>query len=189
MSKNEKHRLKLNVKKKDNRMKYIFTILVGLILVVSCQNATDQNEKEQNSKATNKPIAVPNSLTKLYTPNNGVLRGIDFSSSRNQILDAEKSSNLRESGSNVLKYSIDLSETGFADIEYFFNNGKLHKIQVDIFGENEVASNLLCKDIKRLFNQKYKIRKSIWEGSEGSKTYTIFAKQVKNGVYIVYELI
>ena len=169
-------------------MKYTFAILIGLMVVVSCQNSTNQNEKEENSKAI-KRIAVPQSLTELYTSNKGVLRGIDFSSSRNQIMNVEKSSNLRERGSNILKYSIDLNKTNFADIEYSFKNSKLQKIQVDIFRTNGVASNQLFRDVKGFFNEKYKIRKSIWEGNEGGKTYTIFAKQVKNGVYIVYELI
>lgn len=169
-------------------MNPFITILLGLLLLVSCQHVPANKEETKKNQATNKPIAVPTSLSSLFTPDAGVLRGIDFSSTKTSIQSKETVSAVNDTRNrNNLKYSVDLNETDFADITYYFGGETLQKIQVDVFTEETSAADQLFNEITNFFNKKYKVRKSIWEGSENGKSYTIYAKQLKSGLYIVYE--
>lgn len=170
-------------------MKLAPTIILGLLLITSCQSPEIQSKEPViNKESSSKSIAIPQSLAKIYTPNNGVLRGVEFLTSIDEVRKQENA-DLEESDKGFLRYSTDLNDKDFADITYYFKNEQLNKIQLDIFTDKPATSEQIFNEIKNFFDQKYKTRKSLWEGTENGKTFTIYTKKLKDGVYVVYELI
>lgn len=189
--KQQKHRLLLSI-----IVAYCF-----LIAWAACKSGGDTAATKADGTSAAAVTVPPNNLatppanlSNLFSPNEGVLRGIDFRDNKEQISQKENEDNATKSTTNSLLYSVDLANTDFSDIRYEFDATKnLKKIEVDIFCKSTSAAKDYHKALTDFFDKKYKKRSQLWEGSEAGITYTIYSKLItdtgSSGVYIVWEKI
>lgn len=173
--------------------KYSFTTIAFLSLLLwSCQSGSNSNAAADGESYTppNNTVEVPASLAFLFAPNEGVLRGHDFSSTKEQIKGSE-SAELLEDNDNSIMYSLDLNTTDFADITYEFGGTDLDKIIVDIYTENLEAASQYEKMLEDFFNQKYQEQADLWDGSEDGLLFTAnvvnLNEEESPGLVIFYE--
>lgn len=175
-------------------MKFKVIFLAIILFCTACQDSSNSAKQTQGVEATNKTVNPPASLTKLFAPNDKVFRGFDFQATKNKISQQETvSPRNKQKTSKKLAYTIELTDDTFADIDYYFNSNRLHKIEVNLFAKDKRQAKGFHKDLTDFFNKKYKTRTSLWEGKEGNAAYTIFMKPIlttqSNGVYLVWEVI
>lgn len=175
---------------------YIFFIFL-LCGFVACNSGADKTQSTKGSSSAaavqeSPNIGVPASLQGLFSPNEGVLRGIHFTDNLDAVKRAETST-VREESSNSLSYSTDLNGDNFADIKYVFKGDKLARIEADIFATDAQSARNLYNDLVAFFDKKYKKRKLLWEGTTKEQSYSVFAKYISHspshGIYVVWEIL
>jgi hypothetical protein len=179
-------------------MKQILSVLaVGVLLLVSCKNESQPAAQNTTDTPVTQPAAPPvekvtppASVAALFTPDQGVLRGVDFTATPAKLAELEKTSPLKKTATNVT-YSTDLDADNFADVKYTFKGEQLNKIEVDIFAKDQAAAETFHKDLTAYFDKKYQKRATLWDGTDNNTNFTVFEKpivQTKNfGTYIVFE--
>jgi hypothetical protein len=173
---------------------FLFLILFGMLGFMACQSNSTTNTEETGAEAAlppNNPVEAPAQLAPLFNTTAGVFRGMDFSMDMQTTL-AKEQTELVEQVDNVATYSVDFSETEFADITYQSNGTHLNKIQVDIYAETPESAAVWHRELKAFFDQKYTPRTDqIWDGSENGTVFSAYLSLIEEaeapGVLIVWE--
>ncbi len=161
-------------------------LFFSTLLLMQCKNSPSQK-----SAASQDEVALPKSLQSIYLNNGAIFRGIEFGQRKAAVKSAEKAA-LRKSSSSALEYTVDIDDESFADITYNFTSGKVSKIQLDFYSKNRSTTRNTYNDIVKYCDQKYKKRKSLWDGHYNDTDFTIFTKQLSKsggqyGFYVVWE--
>lgn len=168
-------------------MKRIMLFYVGMLMIFACQSSQDKKAVADSLSSEKKVVDVPTSLKTLFSPKVPIFRGFSFNSTQADIKSSESAS-IVEEATSYSKYSLDIDESSFADITYHFTNDSkiLEKVQIDIFtSEDKIMS--IKKDLEEYFNEIFEPQASIWEGRNNEIAFTVYVKEMKNGLYLVYE--
>ncbi|MCB0644016.1 MAG: hypothetical protein KDC44_20360, partial [Phaeodactylibacter sp.] len=160
---------------KKNQMHHPAAFLIPLLtlLMVACDSGESPQGKSAGSMELppNNLVDAPEIVNPLFAPNQGVLRGVDFSSTKTEVKASEKAELLKEEGSSLL-YTLDLNPIDFADITYTFGPTNLDRIIVDIYTENLESAANYQELLESFFNAKYKDRTELWDGAEEGALFT-----------------
>ena len=173
---------------------FFFLILFAMLGFMACQSNTTTTEETTQTTAAlppNNSVEPPAMLAPLFNTTAGVFRGMDFSMGMAGVL-AKESAELVEQVDNTATYSIDFSETEFADITYQSNGATLNKIQVDIYAATPASAATWHRELKAFFDEKYLPRTDqIWDGSENGTVFSAYLSLIEEaeapGVLIVWE--
>jgi len=127
-------------------------------------------------------------------PKASVFRGINFGMPINQVKRRESAVLIDEDEENmVLSYTLDLNEVEFADIRYTFLEGRLDKIEYDVYTQSKESATDFYQKFEKEFNDFYEGEENIWDGTIKNKRFTVFLKQINvgnnHGVVVVWEVL
>ena len=163
--------------------------IVMILTMTACQSNTQNNETPTSSdeiEIIQEEGLLSSTLQTILLSSDEVVRNLDFSMNKAQIEKIEQSEMVESTDEGTL-YSINLSDTDFADITYTYDdNENLTKVQIDIFTENEESTTAYLNEMENHFDEKYMKVDNLWDGVD----YTIFLKEFTNndnGLYAVWE--
>jgi hypothetical protein len=171
-----------------------FVFFLGLLGLFACQSNSTSAEEESPAElppAPNNQVDAPEALASLFSPNSAVFRGVDFGKDLATVV-ADESAALLEQTDTEATFSIDFNEAEFSDFRYVTEEGKLVKMEVDIYASsNESAANYY-NQLKEFFNAKYMVRtEGLWDGSENGVDFTTFLNLMEDdtapGVLVIWE--
>lgn len=168
----------------------LFYFGIVIILAMSSCQSNEQNDEPSTSsdeiEVVREDNVLSSTLQTILLSEDKVVRNVDFSMTKPQVEAIEQLEIVKATDKSTL-YSIDLSDTDFADITYTYdNNGNLSKVQIDIFTANKAGTTTYLNEIKNYFDKKYAKVDNLWDGTD----YTVFLKEFTNsdnGLYAVWE--
>ena len=157
-----------------NKLASFLLVLISLTFL-ACESSTSKQsnttEEIEVPLPPNNIIDAPEAFSMLFAPGNGVLRGADFTSTKEAVKGME-SAELLADEANSLMYTMDLNPVDFADVTYTFGAQDLDKILVDIYTEDLASASAYQEILEDFFDAKYKGRSQLWDGSENGITFT-----------------
>jgi hypothetical protein len=160
-----------------------FFFLIGAISFQSCESSEGNTEEAaatvEPPLPPNNAATAPESMSSVFSPNEGVFRGHDFSSTPEQVKQGE-SAEMVEEEEGVLTYTMDVNLDDFVDYLYYFEDGSLTKAELLYYATSQGEAAAIAAELKRFFNLKYKWRGEMWDGSENGTIFTVFMEEVKS---------
>jgi len=145
---------------RQSMIRYLcYLTLAGLTVLASCKSKNESASTEQESAAPEKPASIrdfSNKLQVLVKSDSGVFRNVAFGIPVADIKKMEDTASLVENGENYVNYTIHLDSLEDADVLYYFDeDGKIERIETDIYPDGEKSRTELYKEFTAFFNKKY----------------------------------
>lgn len=130
----------------------LYLALTGALALYSCNSPSDQAQETPNLPLdSNVKIALDTHskiFKSLIMSDSSIIRKVNFGMTFDEISKLEDTLELEETKDLNLHYLLRFNVLETASLIYYFNNGKLHKIETEIYPENKEKQHRLFKEFQ-----------------------------------------
>lgn len=140
----------------------VVLLLCGLLLT-ACGGSQPAETAERDS-IPSETVYQPDTLWQRYSPRlrtllgpeTGIVRGVEFGMTTEEVKELETTSEPFEETGKLLAYEVPLDELQTADVQYHFNSrGQLTKCVIEPFLNRQSAVDSLFAETRAYFNDRY----------------------------------
>jgi hypothetical protein len=158
--------------------------LICLLLLYICLSCSEQSPQEQteavlvDTTESKMPFtSYSTKLQKIIKTEEGIIRGVDFGDSLEDVITREDTIPLEDS-TNFITFTIALDdkEDEITDVLYYFDNKKkINGFRLDVYLDNSKAVDSLYREFHSYFTDKYgspvikEVKTIAWNGADNTK--------------------